>query len=80
MVSAVPADQKKTVLDVWNGYHWVPLTKESRKYFGFLTEWGTFHYKVAPQGFLGSSDHYVGVYNNILNKVYDEESKLEVLY
>ena len=37
-------------------------------------DWDCYHYKVAPQGFLGSGDHYVGVYNSILAKLYKKEA------
>ena len=47
-----------TVLDAWNGYHSIALKDDAKKYFGFQTEWGTYTYNVAPQGFLGSGDYY----------------------
>ena len=79
MSTAVPAPKDGQILfstlDAWNGYHSIPLTDESRKYFGFQTDWGRYHYKVAPQGFLGSGDHYVGVYNRILNALYNSEAR-----
>ena len=56
-------------LDAWNGYHSIPLEKTAEQYFGFLTEFGRYAYKVAPQGFLGSGDHYVGVYDDIMRKL-----------
>ena len=60
-------------LDAWNGYHSVPLDEDAKKYFGFLSEWGTFRYNVTPQGFLGSGDHYVAQYNSIMGKLLAEE-------
>ena len=78
MSTAVPAPKTGKILfstlDAWNGYHSIPLTEDSRKYFGFQTDWGCYRYKVAPQGFLGSGDHYVGVYNSILAKLYKKEA------
>ena len=47
-----------SILDAWNGYHSIGLMEEAEKYFGFSTEWGTYTYKVAPQGYLGSGDYY----------------------
>ena len=60
-------------MDAWNGYHSVPLEESAKKYFGFLTQWGTYRYKVVPQGFIGSGDHYVSVYNNIMNQLKENE-------
>ena len=38
LVSMVPRDKKKTVLDAWNGYHSVPLSPEARDATTFITE------------------------------------------
>ena len=62
-----------STMDAWNGYHSVPLEESAKKYFGFLTQWGTYRYKVVPQGFIGSGDHYVSVYNDIMNQLRDKE-------
>ena len=78
MATAVPVPEPGkeiffSCLDAWNGYHSIPLDEEAKKYFGFLSEWGTFRYNVAPQGFLGSGDHYVAQYNSIMGKLLEEE-------
>ena len=78
MATAVPVPEPGkeiffSCLDAWNGYHSIPLAEEAKKYFGFLSEWGTFRYNVAPQGFLGSGDHYVAQYNSIMTKLLVEE-------
>ena len=36
-------------------------------------EFGMFCFNVAPQGFLGSGDHYVAQYNAIMEKLLEEE-------
>ena len=83
MATSVPTPRNKrekiyfSSLDTWNGYHSIPLEEESEKYFGFLTEFGRYAYKVAPQGFLGSGDHYVGVYDEIMLKLQHEEEKTD---
>ena len=64
-----------STLDAWNGYHSVPLEESAKKYFGLLTQWGTYRYRVVPHGFIGSGDHYVSVYNDIMNKLKLEEQK-----
>ena len=60
-------------LDAWNGYHSVPLDKDSRNIFGFLCEFGTFRYAVTPQGFHGSGDHYVATYDKLMTDLRDKE-------
>ena len=54
----IPPDTYKSVTDAWNGYHSVPLRKEDRHYTTFITPFGRFRYKRAPQGFLSSGDAY----------------------
>jgi hypothetical protein len=56
-------------LDAWNGYHSIPLSEASRNYFAFITPWGRYRYKVAPQGFLGSGDHYTNTYDKIQDEM-----------
>ena len=78
MATSVPTPEagKKiffSTVDAWNGYHSVPLEASAKKYFGFLTQWGTYRYRVVPQGFIGSGDHYVSVYNGIMNTLKTEE-------
>ena len=55
-------------VDAWNGYHSIQVEEESRQFLTFNTEWGRFRYKVAPQGFLGSGDHYTNILNGIFDK------------
>ena len=55
---SIPNDKLKTTFDAWNGYHSVPIRKSDRDYNSFLTEWGRYHYRVAPQGYATSGDRY----------------------
>merc|ERR1712055_141562 len=78
MATAVPVPEEGkeiffSCLDAWNGYHSIPLDDSAKNFFGFLTEYGTYRYNVAPQGFLGSGDHYVAQYNSIMGKLLAEE-------
>ena len=50
------------------------LDESEKNYFGFLSEFGTYRYNVAPQGILGSGDHYVAQYNAIMGKLLNEEN------
>ena len=48
----VPTNTWKTVTDAWNGYHSVPLRESDRHLTTFITPFGRWRYKRAPQGFL----------------------------
>ena len=65
----VPQSTKKTVLDAWNGYHSVKLHEEDMHYTTFITPWGRYRYKVAPQGYLSSGDGYTRRYDELTAEV-----------
>ncbi|XP_066936345.1 uncharacterized protein [Clytia hemisphaerica] len=73
---SVPPNTWKTVIDAWNGFHSVPITPEGRHYTTFITPWGRYRYKVAPQGFLASGDGYSRRYDEIIA---DVERKTKVV-
>jgi len=54
----VPKGTWKTVCDAWNGYHSVPLRDSDRPLTTFITPFGRWRYKRAPQGFVSSGDGY----------------------
>ena len=58
LVSAVPPNTRKTVLDAWHGYHSVEIAQEDRYLTTFLTEYGRFQYRTTPQGFIVADDGY----------------------
>ena len=58
LARAVPPASIKTVFDAWNGFHAVPLQEEDRYLTTFITPFGLFRHKRAPQGFVSSSDAY----------------------
>ena len=62
----VPHNQKKTVLDCWNGYHSVAIREEDRHLTTFYTPWGRFRYKTCPQGYNTSGDAYTHRYDKIV--------------
>ena len=81
-IPAISQEEKKkgkklffSSLDAWNGYHSIPVHKDSRHYLTFTTEFGRYRYKVAPQGFLGSGDHYTQTTNEIFIREIDEINK-----
>ena len=58
LADRVPQNTFKTVTDAWNGYHSVPINPGDRHPTTFITPWGRYMYRVAPQGFLASGDAY----------------------
>ena len=64
----VPPKQK-IVLDAADGYHSVPLNKESLSLTTFITEWGRFMYLRMPQGYLASGDAYTRRYDEIIKDI-----------
>ena len=65
IVSRVPKNSLKTVLDAWNGYHSLLLADESKDATTFITQWGRYRYKRAPQGFHASGDAYTSRFDII---------------
>ena len=63
---AVPRGTKKTVCDAWNGYHAVPLHPDDRHLTTFITPWGRYRYRVAPQGYVASGDGYTKRFDAIV--------------
>ena len=63
---SVPHHKKKTVFDAWNGYHSVPLHEDDHHLTTFITPWGRYRYRVAPQGYIASGDGYTRRYDEIV--------------
>lgn len=61
----VPNGTYKTVFDAWNGYHSVPLHEDDRHLTTFITPWGRYRYRSAPQGYMASGDGYSRRYDAI---------------
>ena len=66
LARSIPHHKKKTIFDAWNGYHGVVLAEEDKDYTIFITPWGRYRYKVAPQGYIASGDAYTRRYDNII--------------
>ena len=66
---SIPQGKKKTVFDAWNGYHSVPLHPEDRHYTTFITPWGRYRYRTAPQGYIASGDGYTRRYDEIISSI-----------
>ncbi|KAK3731603.1 hypothetical protein QZH41_004849 [Actinostola sp. cb2023] len=65
----VPNNKKKTVTDCWNGYHSIPLHKDDYHLTTFITPWGRYRYKTAPQGYIASGDGYSRRFDEIVSHV-----------
>jgi hypothetical protein len=66
---SVPSDKKKTVFDCWNGYHSVPLHPDDCHLTTFITPWGRYRYKTAPQGYVASGDGFSRRFDEIVADV-----------
>ena len=66
---SIPSNTKKTVFDCWNGYHSVPLHAEDRHLTTFITPWGRYRYKTAPQGYIASGDGYSRRFDEIVSHI-----------
>ena len=58
IATAVPPNKVKTVLDNWHGYHSVPIHPDDKDLTTFITPYGRYRYKTAPQGFISAGDGY----------------------
>ena len=65
----IPPETWKSVTDAWNGFHSALIAEEDRNYTSFLTEWGQYRYRVAPQGYVSSTDGYSKRYDKIIESV-----------
>ena len=58
VASAVPPNAVKSVCDAWHGYHSVPIHPADRHITTFITQYGRYRYRTAPQGLLSAGDAY----------------------
>ena len=64
--SKIPPRTYTATVDAWNGYHSVPIRESDRHLTTFVTPFGRFRYRVAPQGFKASGDGYTRRYDEII--------------
>ena len=69
LARSVPGKSFKSVFDAWNGYHSVLIREEDRHLTTFITPWGLFRYKRAPQGFLSSGDGYSRRFDDVTSHI-----------
>ena len=58
IVSSIPPNKVKSVVDCWHGYHSVPLHPADRHLTTFITPWGRYQYRTCPQGLICAGDAY----------------------
>ena len=66
---SIPQCTKKTIFDMWNGYHSIPLHMDDCHLTTFITLWGCYHYCTAPQGYITSGGGYTHCYNEIVAQI-----------
>ena len=66
VVRRIPGGTWKTVTDASDGYHLVPIRQSDRPLTTFITPYGRYRYKRAPQGFVGSGDGFNRRFDEIL--------------
>ena len=54
----IPGNKFKSNLNCVDGYQGIKLEEDDRHKTTFATEWGKFHYRRAPQGYLSSGASY----------------------
>ena len=77
LATDVPANTVKSVLDVWNSFHSVPVREEDRDKLTFLTPWGRYKYCVAPQGYLASGDGYTQRFADITKEISNKRTIID---
>jgi len=59
----------KTVFDFWNGYHSVRIREEDKHLTTFITPWGRYRYKTAPQVCIASGDGYTRRFDETVSDI-----------
>ena len=62
---SIPGGHWKSTTDAFNGYHSVSIRSEDRHLTTFLTPWGRYRYKTAPQGYKASGDAYTHRFDKV---------------
>ena len=74
IVSSIPPNKVKSVLDCWHGYHSVPLNPSDRHLTTFVTEWGRYQYRTVPQGLISAGDAYTQRKAEIMSGIPNQET------
>ena len=60
---------RKRLFDCWNGYHSIPLHDDDRHLTTFITPWGRYRYKTAPQGYIASGGGYSRRFDELVSHI-----------
>ena len=74
IVSSIPPNKVKSVIDCWHGYHSVPLHPSDMHLTTFVTEWGRYRYKTVPQGLISAGDAYTQRKAEIMTGISNQET------
>ena len=66
LATQIPPNVKKTIFDAVDGYHAIPLHRDSKHFTTFITPWGAYRYCRLPQGFIASADAYTRRYDDLI--------------
>ena len=69
LTNKVTAGWLMSTMNAWNGFHSIPVHHDDYHYFMFVTPWGRYRYKMAPQGWLASGDAYTHCYDQITSNI-----------
>ena len=74
---SIPSHKRKTVFDCSNGYHSVPLHPDDCHLTTFITLWGWYRYKTAPQGYIASGNGYSRQFDEIVAHVPNKTKRID---
>ena len=71
-VSRIPTSGKyKTVLDCRDGYYWISMAEEEKKFTRFITHHGSYEYNSLTQGLCNAGDIYTKRYDDVTQEFTD---------
>ena len=62
-------NEKDCIRRLEYGYHSVPIIEEDRHLTTFITPWGRYRYRTAPQGYIASGDGYTRRFDEIVSDI-----------
>ena len=69
LVSQIPKNTFKTLLDAVDGYQAIELDESSQHLTTFITHWGSYNFLRIPAGLIDSGDKYTSRYDSIIQHV-----------
>ena len=69
LVSPVPPNTYKTILDAVDGYQAIDLDEESQQLTTFITHNGLYHYLRVPAGLIDAGDKYTSRYDTVIKHI-----------